>query len=613
MMQRSYTDALIEEVVNRSDMVAVVSQYVKLKKTGKNHKGLCPFHNEKTPSFIVSEERQRYHCFGCGASGDVIEFIMNIEKLDFVDALEYLAEQNGIRLEDYLKKHDNTKPVRDKSVLYDLMREAAIYYYKNLKTNDSALDYLKNREINVKTIKTFGLGYAAENWDGAIRHINKVKGFSLNDMERCGLIIKREKSSGYYDRFRNRIMFPIFDIRGRVVGFGGRVLDDSLPKYLNSPETELFNKRNLLFGLNFAKKYTGEEKRIVIVEGYMDVIALYARGIRNTVASLGTALTEDHANLLKRYGKEIILSYDSDSAGEKATIKAMGILEKTNCKIKVIHLQGAKDPDEYVKKNGIDAYKDKMHKALPVLDYRISLLRNKFERSNPQERIEYLEAMKNLFDTIKEPLQKEVYLKKINNEEPEIGSLLEKAFANRQAGKKYKRVDRNRIYKVDKKKKYETARILLGILMSGKEVFQSMEKFIEKSDFELGAHKHIFDSLITEYGNNETVFQDRMAELLDIESIEELTQIYSMDISSIISDKNPREVIFGCIVAMRMNRIENELKGFDKNKLEKEGDLVKIKELYNELNRYRNLRNRNDELNEFDLLPPGKKKGGESN
>ncbi len=612
-MQRSYTDALIEEVVNRSDMVAVVSQYVKLKKTGKNHKGLCPFHNEKTPSFIVSEERQRYHCFGCGASGDVIEFIMNIEKLDFVDALEYLAEQNGIRLEDYLKKHDNTKPVRDKSVLYDLMREAAIYYYKNLKTNDSALDYLKNREINVKTIKTFGLGYAAENWDGAIRHINKVKGFSLNDMERCGLIIKREKSSGYYDRFRNRIMFPIFDIRGRVVGFGGRVLDDSLPKYLNSPETELFNKRNLLFGLNFAKKYTGEEKRIVIVEGYMDVIALYARGIRNTVASLGTALTEDHANLLKRYGKEIILSYDSDSAGEKATIKAMGILEKTNCKIKVIHLQGAKDPDEYVKKNGIDAYKDKMHKALPVLDYRISLLRNKFERSNPQERIEYLEAMKNLFDTIKEPLQKEVYLKKINNEEPEIGSLLEKAFANRQAGKKYKRVDRNRIYKVDKKKKYETARILLGILMSGKEVFQSMEKFIEKSDFELGAHKHIFDSLITEYGNNETVFQDRMAELLDIESIEELTQIYSMDISSIISDKNPREVIFGCIVAMRMNRIENELKGFDKNKLEKEGDLVKIKELYNELNRYRNLRNRNDELNEFDLLPPGKKKGGESN
>ena len=612
-MQRSYTDALIEEVVNRSDMVAVVSQYVKLKKTGKNHKGLCPFHNEKTPSFIVSEERQRYHCFGCGASGDVIEFIMNIEKLDFVDALEYLAEQNGIRLEDYLKKHDNTKPVRDKSVLYDLMREAAIYYYKNLKTNDSALDYLKNREINVKTIKTFGLGYAAENWDGAIRHINKVKGFSLNDMERCGLIIKREKSSGYYDRFRNRIMFPIFDIRGRVVGFGGRVLDDSLPKYLNSPETELFNKRNLLFGLNFAKKYTGEEKRIVIVEGYMDVIALYARGIRNTVASLGTALTEDHANLLKRYGKEIILSYDSDSAGEKATIKAMGILEKTNCKIKVIHLQGAKDPDEYVKKNGIDAYKDKMHKSLPVLDYRISLLRNKFERSNPQERIEYLEAMKNLFDTIKEPLQKEVYLKKINNEEPEIGSLLEKAFANRQAGKKYKRVDRNRIYKVDKKKKYETARILLGILMSGKEVFQSMEKFIEKSDFELGAHKHIFDSLITEYGNNETVFQDRMAELLDIESIEELTQIYSMDISSIISDKNPREVIFGCIVAMRMNRIENELKGFDKNKLEKEGDLVKIKELYNELNRYRNLRNRNDELNEFDLLPPGKKKGGESN
>ncbi len=612
-MQRSYTDALIEEVVNRSDIVAVVSQYVKLKKTGKNHKGLCPFHNEKTPSFIVSEDRQRYHCFGCGASGDVIEFIINMEKLDFVDALEYLAEQNGIRLEDYLKKHDNTKIVRDKSLLYDLMREAAIYYYNNLKNNVSALDYLKNREINIKTIKTFGLGFATEKWDGAIRHLNKSKGFSLEDMERCGLIIKRDKSSGYYDRFRNRIMFPIFDIRGRIVGFGGRVLDDGIPKYLNSPETELFNKRNLLFGLNFAKKHTGEEKKLLIVEGYMDVIALYSRGIKNTVASLGTALTEDHANLLKRYGKEIILSYDSDSAGEKATIKAMGILEKTNCKIKVIHLEGAKDPDEYVKINGVDAYKDKMHKALPVLDYRIGLLRNRFERSNPQERIEYLEELKKLFDTISEPLQREVYLKKIKNEEHEIGGLLEKAFSNRQAAQMYKRGGGNRIYKVDKRKKYETAKILLGLLMSEKEIFRSMEKIIEECDFELEAHKKIFHSLGIEYVNNDIAFQGSMAESLDIESIEELTEISSMDISAIISDKNPREVVFGCLVAMRMNRIENELKGFDKNKLEKEGDLIRIKELYNELNRYRNLRNRMNELNEFDLLPPGQKKGGESN
>jgi len=612
-MQRSYTDALIEEVANRSDIVAVISQYVKLKKTGKNHKGLCPFHNEKTPSFIVSEDRQRYHCFGCGASGDVIEFIMNMEKLDFVDALEYLAEQNGIRLEDYLKKYDNTKIVRDKSVLYNLMREAAIYYYNNLKKNASALDYLKHREINVNTVKTFGLGFASENWDGAIRHLNKIKGFSLEDMERCGLIIKRDKSSGYYDRFRNRIMFPIFDIRGRVVGFGGRVLDDGLPKYLNSPETELFNKRNLLFGLNFAKKYTGEEKKIVIVEGYMDVIALYSRGIRNTVASLGTALTEDHANLLKRYGKEIILAYDSDSAGEKATIKAMGILEKTNCKIKVIHLEGAKDPDEYVKINGIDAFKNKMHNALPVLDYRIALLRGRFERSKPQERIEYLEELKKLFDTISEPLQREVYLKKINNEEPEIGNLLEKAYKNSQAGKKYKPSAGNRVYKVDKRKKHETARILIGLLMRGKEIFKSMEKIIEESDFELEEHKKIFNSLRLEYGNKDIAFQSSLAESLDIESIEELTEISSMDISAIISDKNPREVIFGCLVAMRMNRIENELKGFDKNKLEKEGDLIKIKELYNELNRYRNLRNRLDELNEFDLLPPGQKKGGESN
>jgi len=566
-MHRSYTDALIEEVVNRSDIVAVVSQYVKLKKTGKNHKGLCPFHNEKTPSFIVSEDRQRYHCFGCGASGDVIEFVMNMEKLDFVDSLEYLAEQNGIRLEDYLKKYDNTKPILDKTILYELMREAAIYYYGNLKKSHEALNYLKKREINVRTIKNFGLGFAPETWDGAIKHLHQSKGYSLKDLERCGLIIKRDKSSGYYDRFRNRIMFPIFDIRGRVVGFGGRVLDDSLPKYLNSPETDLFNKRNLLFGLNFAKRYMNKEKRIVIVEGYMDVIALYARGIKNSVASLGTALTEDHANLLKRYGKEIILSYDSDSAGEAATIKAMGILEKTPCKIKIIHLKNAKDPDEFVKKNGIDAYINEMENALPILDYRIHLLRNRFDRKKPQERIEYMEGLKDLFDSISDNLQREVYLKKIRNEEPEIGGLLEKALIGTYAGKRKKPNEMNRVYKVDNDKRYETERIFLRLLMSGKEAFRSVERLMEDEDFELETHRKLYLSIQKTYAEHEAINRQALTDDLDIGSIEELTKILSIDIEATISGRNAKEGLYECIVAMRMNRIENELKGLDKNKL----------------------------------------------
>ena len=612
-MHRSYTDALIEEVGNRSDIVAVVSQYVKLKKTGKNHKGLCPFHNEKTPSFIVSEDRQRYHCFGCGASGDVIEFVMNMEKLDFVDALEYLAEQNGIQLENYLKEYDNTKIVMDKTVLYELMREVAIYYYNNLKKSTEALSYLKKREMNAKTVKNFGLGFATESWDGAIKHLNQNKGYSLKDLERCGLIIKREKSSGYYDRFRNRIMFPIFDIRGRVVGFGGRVLDDSLPKYLNSPETELFNKRGLLFGLNFAKRFTGDEKRIVIVEGYMDVIALHSRGIQNAVASLGTALTEDHAALLKRYGKELILSYDSDSAGENATDKAVGILEKTNCKIKVIHLEGAKDPDEYVKKNGTDAYRGEMENALPALDYRIFLLRKKFEMTSPQERIEYMEELKSLFDSVPDLLQKEVYLKKIKNEEPEIGGLLEKSMMRNSRGKKRKASEANRVYKVDSDKRYETERIFLGLLMKGKEEFRDVERLIEDSDFALDTHRELYRTLCNSYDRHDIINREEMTNDLDIESIEELTKIFEIDIEPIISEKNTREILYGCLLAMRMSRIENELKEFDKNKLEKEGDLIRIKELYNELNRYRNLRGRMDALKESDLLPPGQKKGGESN
>lgn len=382
---------------------------------------------------------------------------------------------------------------------------------------------------------------------------------------------------------------------------------------MNSPETELFNKRGLLFGLNFAKRFTGNEKKIVIVEGYMDVIALHSRGIQNAVASLGTALTEDHANLLKRYGKELILSYDSDSAGENATEKAVGILEKTLCKIKVIHLEGAKDPDEYVKKNGIDAYLDEIKYALPALDYRIFLLRKRFEMTSPQERIEYMEELKALFDTVPDLLQKEVYLKKIKNEEPEIGGLLEKAMKRNSGGKKKRASESNRVYKVDSDKKYETERIFLGLLMTGKEVLRGVERIIEDSDFALDTHRDLYRALCRSYDTHDIISREDMTNDLDIESIEELTKIFAIDTDSIISEKNTREILYGCLVSMRMSRIENELKGFDKNKLEKEGDLIRIKELYNELNRYRNLRSRMDALKESDLLPPGQKKGGESN
>ena len=382
---------------------------------------------------------------------------------------------------------------------------------------------------------------------------------------------------------------------------------------MNSPETELFNKRGLLFGLNFAKRFTGDEKRIVIVEGYMDVIALHSRGIQNAVASLGTALTEDHAALLKRYGKELILSYDSDSAGENATDKAVGILEKTNCKIKVIHLEGAKDPDEYVKKNGTDAYRGEMENALPALDYRIFLLRKKFEMTSPQERIEYMEELKSLFDSVPDLLQKEVYLKKIKNEEPEIGGLLEKSMMRNSRGKKRKASEANRVYKVDSDKRYETERIFLGLLMKGKEEFRDVERLIEDSDFALDTHRELYRTLCNSYDRHDIINREEMTNDLDIESIEELTKIFEIDIEPIISEKNTREILYGCLLAMRMSRIENELKEFDKNKLEKEGDLIRIKELYNELNRYRNLRGRMDALKESDLLPPGQKKGGESN
>lgn len=612
-MHKSYSDELIGEVLNKADAVQVVSQYVKLSKTGKNHKGLCPFHKEKTPSFIVSEDRQRFHCFGCGASGDVIEFIMRMEKLDFVDALEYLAERSGIRLDDYLQKRGGAEPSRDKTGLYALMKDAAIYYFMNLKRSPAALDYLSKRGIDSETMKIFGLGFAPDQWDGLIKYLHEKKGYSLKDLEQCGLIISRKNASGFYDRFRNRIMFPIFDIRGRVVGFGGRVLNNDLPKYLNSPETDLFNKRNLLFGLNYAKHHTGVQKRIIVVEGYMDVISLYARGVKNAVASLGTALTEEQADLLKRYGKEIVMSYDSDSAGKKAVMKALEVLEKTPCKVRILNLTGAKDPDEYVGKNGVEAYRKAIEDSLPVLEHRIEILRTQFDRRIPQERIAYLEALKALFDTIEEPMHREIYLKRIKNEEYEVGELLEKSLGDKENGKSGKRRPSNRVYKVDAGKKHETARVFLRLLMTGKDVFEQMKGLFEAADFELETHRNIYEALGYQYETGNIIDLERLPDELDIESIEELRKIAAVNTEGIMQVKERRKTLYECIVAIRFNRLENELARLDKNNLKKEGDLMRIKELYNELNHFRNLRGRTDALTEADLLPPESRKGGESN
>ena len=301
-MANIINDDIIEKVHDSSDLVNIVSEYLSLKKTGSNYIGLCPFHNEKTPSFTVSETKQLFHCFGCGEGGDVISFIMKIENLSFVEAVKFLADKQGIPLGK--NKKVDKKIISEKEKIYKINKEAARFYYYNLIKNEKPLNYLKNRNINRKVLNKFGLGYAENSWDSIYKHL-KGKGYNEEYIEKAGLIGRRKDNTGYYDKFRNRLMFPIIDTKGRIIGFGGRVLDNSMPKYVNSQDTLVFTKGNNLYGLNLVKKYS-DRKRIILVEGYMDVISLFNNGINYSVASLGTAFTQNQAKLLKGTEKKFI-------------------------------------------------------------------------------------------------------------------------------------------------------------------------------------------------------------------------------------------------------------------------------------------------------------------
>lgn len=402
-------DDIIEKVRETGDIVNIVSDYVPLKKSGANYVGLCPFHNEKTPSFTVSDTRQFFHCFGCGEGGDALTFIMKMENLQFPEAVKFLADKMGITIEEERPKNEKLAHERNKG--YEINREAARFFFGNLTKDKNALDYLYKRNINNQIIKRFGLGYSLDKWDGLYNHL-KSKGYEDEEMEKLGLIGKRTYGTGYYDKFRNRIMFPIIDTRGRVVGFGGRVLDDKMPKYLNSQETFIFNKGNHLYGLNLVNKLSNREK-IILVEGYMDVISLFNRGINYAVASLGTALTERQGRLLKRYGERVYICYDSDQAGINATNKAIQILLKADIEPKIITMGRYKDPDDFLKENSIQEFENKVNSALNHIDYWIYINKQKYDINSVESKIKFTIEVAKIIKGLKSPIEKDVYINKI--------------------------------------------------------------------------------------------------------------------------------------------------------------------------------------------------------
>ncbi len=399
-------EQFLDELVARSDLVDVVSGYVDLQRKGGRYWGCCPFHNEKTPSFSVSPERQQYYCFGCHKGGGVINFMMEVENLPFLEAVQALADKAGMTMPE--QEHRGSGQGRDhRKRLLELNKEAARYFHSQLSApaGRPMLQYLQKRGLSHRTVTSFGLGAAPEGWDNLIRAMGE-KGYDKGELLECGLAVKSEKGR-IYDRFRNRVMFPIIDVRGSVIGFGGRVLDDTTPKYLNSPDTVIYNKSKNLFALNLAKKT--KRGKLILTEGYMDTIALHQAGFDNAVASLGTALTEDHAQLLSHYTKEVVISYDGDSAGVKAAQRAIGILEKTGLEVKVLQVTGAKDPDEFVKKYGPEAFERLVNQSGNHIEYQLGQLRLKYDLENDGDRVRYLREAAQLVAALPGPVEREVY------------------------------------------------------------------------------------------------------------------------------------------------------------------------------------------------------------
>lgn len=397
----------VDEIKSRCNIVDVIGRVVPLKKAGSNYKGVCPFHNEKTPSFIVSETKQIFTCFGCGATGNVFSFVMRYYNLDFRGAVEMLAKEYGISLEGSFRGN------KDKDELYEINRQAARFFYRALREKPNAgYPYMKNRGLSDETMKLFGIGYADEEWDSLYRHLTSL-GFEEDKLAELGLI---SKSKGRcYDKFRNRVIFPILNTSGKVIGFGGRIIGDGEPKYLNSQESAVFQKKYNLYGLNLTGNDVRKSDSIVLVEGYMDVVSLYQHGVRNVSASLGTALTENQTRLIKRYTKNVILSYDADEAGQNAALRGLDILYKEGCRARVLKVTDGKDPDEFIKKNGRKAFGELMEQAVPYGDFKLGMAKAKYDLSHQQQRVDFLEDAVAILQAMK-PVEADIYIKKLAQE-----------------------------------------------------------------------------------------------------------------------------------------------------------------------------------------------------
>ena len=501
-----YAEDVIEEVRSRNDIVSVISEYVKLQRKGSSYFGLCPFHNEKSPSFSVSPDKQMYYCFGCGAGGNVFTFIQEYENYSFPEAMKFLAERAGITLpeKEYSQEERRAQDLRTR--ILNVNKMAAKYYYYQLRTENGrqAMEYLKNRCLSDETIRSFGLGYSNKYSNDLYLYLKK-QGVSDELLRESGLMNVDERK-GMYDKFWNRVIFPIMDVNNRVIGFGGRVMGDGKPKYLNSPETAVFDKSRNLYGLNVAR--TARKKSMLVCEGYMDVISMHQAGFKNSVASLGTALTTQHASLLKRYTDEVILTYDSDGAGIKAALRAIPMLKAAGISTRVLHMNPYKDPDEFIKTLGPEAFQERMDRAENSFLFEISILERDFDMHDPEGKTGFYQAAARKLMEFDQELERENYIQAVA-ERYQISFDSLRKMVNREAMRgAVPRREREEVVRPQKKREKEdgkktSQRLLLTWLIEQKGLYEKISAYISPEDFTDPLYREVAEKLFEQLKTGE--------------------------------------------------------------------------------------------------------------
>lgn len=561
-----YSEDLIEEIRSKNDIVDVISGYVRLQKKGSSYFGLCPFHNEKSPSFSVSPGKQMYYCFGCGVGGNVFTFLMEYENYTFQEAVRYLADRCGVELPEMEYSEEAKRQADLKSQLLEIHKKAAKFYYYQLrqKSGQAAYEYLKGRELSDETIRKFGLGYSSR-YNNALYQYLKKEGYSDQLLKETGLITMEEKG-GAYDKFWNRVMFPIMDSNHRVIGFGGRVMGDAKPKYLNSPETRIFDKSRNLYGLNFAR--SSRKPNMIICEGYMDVIALHQAGFNQAVASLGTALTVQQSILLKRYTNEVLLTYDSDEAGTKAALRAIPLLKEAGLSVRVINMKPYKDPDEFIKARGTEAFQERIEQAQSSFLFEIEVLERNYNLRDPAGKTAFFDEAARKLLTFSDELERNNYIEALA-EKYGIGYEALRRKVN-QMGITLggtAPLEKPRDLTGRKKEKEEgldtSQKLLLTWMISDPAYFRVIRKWIQPEDFTVPLYRQVAELLYEQYSQGKLNPASIITKFEDAEEQRQVASVFNATLKQIETKEETEKALQETIFKVRQNALAKAAKELD--------------------------------------------------